>query len=80
MSNDNACPSLPSLVQGLLHHLLTLRVQGRGGFIQQQYLGVSDESSGNSNTLLLPSAELGPFRAHVSAVGLGSEGKECKAG
>ena len=73
VSNDNACSSLPGLVQGLLHNLLTLSVQGRGGFIQQQDLGISDKSSGNSNALLLPSTELGPFRAYVGVISLGRE-------
>ena len=36
-------PTHLSLVQRLLHHLLTLHVQGRGGLVQQEDLGVPDQ-------------------------------------
>lgn len=39
-------------------YLLTLGVQGRGGLIQQQDLGVTDDRPGNGNALFLAPGEL----------------------
>ena len=70
VSDDNARPSLPCLVQGLLDYLLALSVQGRGGLVQEQDPGVSDESTGNGDSLLLSPRQLGSLAAHVSIVAL----------
>merc|ERR1711990_155514 len=51
--DGDRCPTHLSLIQRLLHHLLALHVQGRGGFIQQEDLGVPDQNPGNCNPLLL---------------------------
>lgn len=49
-------------------HLFTLGVQGRGGFIQQQDLGVSHNRPGDGDALLLSSGQLGTLGAHLSLV------------
>ena len=36
VGNSDGSAALLGLLQGLLHHLLALRVQGRGGLVQQQ--------------------------------------------
>ena len=54
VSDDKGGPTLPGLVQSLLHYPLTLCVQGRGGLIQEEDFGVPHESSGNGDALLLP--------------------------
>ena len=43
------------LVNGSLHLLFVLGVQGRGGFIEDEDLGLLDEGSGYGDPLLLPS-------------------------
>ncbi len=59
--NDSG-PSSTSLVKGFLHYFLTLRVQGGGSIIKQQYCGVPHQSTGDGNALLLASAKLcSPF-------------------
>jgi hypothetical protein len=63
-------PSLGRVVDCLLHHLFRFRVQRRGGFVQQQDLGVRHDGASNGNALLLAAAELvSPF-AHPCAVPL----------
>jgi hypothetical protein len=49
---------LLDLVDGCLDFLLTLRVQGTGGFVQDEDLRLLDESSGNGDPLLLASTEI----------------------
>ena len=44
---------------------LGLRIQGGGGFIKQQNLWFSNESSRNGDTLLLTSGELGATFSHL---------------
>lgn len=58
MCYHDARPPLPGLVQRFLHDLLALRVEGRGGLVQEENLGVPDESPGYSNALLLTPGEL----------------------
>ena len=66
----DAGATLPGFVQGLLHYLLALCVQGRGGFVQQQDLGVPHQGTGDGNPLLLSTAELCTFCSYVSIVAL----------
>ena len=73
VSNDNGGPSLPGLVQCLLNHLLTLRVQGRGGLIKEEDLGVSDQCSSDGYPLLLSTTQLTPFRSNFCTVPLQSD-------
>ena len=73
MSNDNARSTLPRPVQGLLHYLLTLRVQSRGGLVQEEELWVSDQGTGNGNPLLLSARQLRSFAPHVGVVSLERE-------
>ena len=54
VSDDDTGPALPGLVQSLLHYLLALCVQGRGGLVQEEDFGVPHESSGDGDALLLP--------------------------
>ena len=58
VSDHDGCPALPGLVQSILHNLLTLCVQGRGGLIQEEDFGVPYQSTGNGNALLLTSRQL----------------------
>ena len=70
VSDDNAGPALPGLVQGLLHHLLTLSVQSGGGLVKEEDLGVSDQCSSDGNALFLPTAELCALGPDVGIVTL----------
>ena len=70
VSNDNGGPSLPGLVQCLLNHLLTLRVQGRGGLIKEEDLGVSDQCSSDGYPLLLSAAQLSALCSNIGVVAL----------
>lgn len=49
-------------------YLLAVCVQSRGGLIQQEDLGVSDNGSGDGDSLLLSSGELGALRAHLGLI------------
>ena len=66
VSNHNACPALPGLVQSFLHYLLTLCVQGRGCLIQKEDFGVPHQSTGDGDALLLTSGQLGTLTTHIS--------------
>ena len=66
VSNDDAGPALPGLVQSLLHYLLTLSVQSRGGLVQEEDLGVPHQSPRYRNPLLLSSRQLCALAAHIS--------------
>ena len=70
MGNDYGRAALPGLVQSLLDYLLTLSVQGRGGFIKEENLWVTDQSPSNSNPLLLSSTQLGALGTNVGIVTL----------
>ena len=70
VSNDDAGPALPGLVQSLLHYLLTLRVQGRGGLVQEEEFGVPYESSGDGDALLLTPGELSSLAPYICTVAL----------
>lgn len=47
------------------HSLLTLHVQGTGGFIQDEHAGVPHEGPGDGQTLLLPHRQLAAFLPHL---------------
>ena len=70
VGNDNGCATFPGLVQSLLDYLLTLGVQGRGGFVKEEDLGVTDQSPSNGNSLLLPSTQLGALGSNIGIVAL----------
>ena len=78
VGDDDASPALPGLVQSLLNYLLTLCVQGRGGFVQEEDLGVPHQSTGYGNSLLLTSRQLGSLTTYISAVALQKEDKQEK--
>ena len=69
VSDDDTGAPLPGFVQSFLDHLLTLSVQGRGGLVKEEDLGVPDQRSGDGDALLLPAAQLRPF-AYIGAVAL----------
>ena len=69
VSDDDGGTALPGFVQSLLDHLLTLSVQGRGGLVKEEDLGVPDQRTGDGDALLLPPAQLGPL-AYIGAVAL----------
>lgn len=52
-------------------YLLALRVQGGGGLVQEQDLGVADDRPGDGDALLLTAGQLGALCAHVGVVFLG---------
>ena len=70
VSDHNARPSLPGLVQGLLHYLLALCVQGRGGLVEEEEFGVPHQSTGDGNSLLLSPGQLGASATHIGGVSL----------
>lgn len=47
------------------HSLLTLHVQGTGGFIQDEDAGIPHEGPGDGQTLLLPHGQLAAFLPHL---------------
>ena len=57
MCNDDGSTALHGAVKSLLHDLLTLLVQGRRSLVQNQNLGVLDEGTGDSDSLLLTTRE-----------------------
>ena len=73
---DNGRASFPGLIQSLLDYLLTLCVQGRGGFIEEEDLGVTDQSTCNGDPLLLSSTQLGTLDSNVGIVALKAQYKE----
>lgn len=61
MSNRNGCSTPGCLIKCLLNNLFGLTVECRGSFIKEQDFGVSNESTSNSDTLLLTTRKLGTF-------------------
>jgi len=55
VSNDDGGPVLHDVLQSLLHLLLRVLIEGTGGFVQDEDLGLPDDGSGNGNPLLLAS-------------------------
>lgn len=53
VGHSNGGPTTSGGVQGGLNNLFRLGVQGRGGLVQQQDLGITQESAGDGDTLLL---------------------------
>lgn len=49
-------------------YLLALGVQGRGGLVQQQDLGITDDRPGNGNALFLAAGELWTLGTHIRVV------------
>ena len=70
VSNDNGGSSLPGFIKGFLDNLLTLCVQGRGGFIKKEDLGASDECSCDGDSLLLSPTQLGTLATNISSISL----------
>ena len=56
--DDRLLATLDEQVEGLLHLVLTLSVQSRGSLVQQKKLGLANQSTSDSNTLLLTTREL----------------------
>jgi hypothetical protein len=54
MSYNNRSPTLRCNIERSLDHTFRLWVQRRRRFIQQQYLGVANNGTGNRDALLLP--------------------------
>ena len=50
-------------VEGLLHDLLALLVEGAGGLVEDQDLRVLDQGAGYGDALLLAAGELGALEA-----------------
>jgi hypothetical protein len=64
MRYSNGRASLSCSVKCRLDHLLGLRVQGRGGLVEQQDLGVAEQGAGDGDTLLLAPREQSCFAAN----------------
>ena len=62
------CRCVMYLVEGGLHHSLTLVVERRRALVQQQDLGVPDERARQRDALLLPTAQLCPHFTHHGLV------------
>mmetsp|Transcript_20946 Transcript_20946/g.65401 ORF Transcript_20946/g.65401 Transcript_20946/m.65401 type:complete len:487 (+) Transcript_20946:20-1480(+) len=61
---------LDHLVQGCLHHALSLGVQGARGLVQQHDRGLADDGAGDGQALLLAAAELRPALTDLRRVAL----------
>ena len=62
MGDGNRRSAPGNVVQGFLNHLFCARVQGTGGFIKNQNIGVRNDTSGDGNALFLASTQgPGPF-------------------
>lgn len=66
VSHDDRRAVPHNAIKSALHPLLTFLVQGRSGLIKEQDLGLADDSSRNSNSLLLAPRELGALVAAQS--------------
>lgn len=65
MRDGDRRPSLGSGVEGFLHDLLRVGVERRGRLVEQQDLGIPQKSTGNGNTLLLTTGQLGALAADL---------------
>ena len=52
-------------IEGLLHYLLTLLVESRRSLVENQNLGVFDDSSSNGNPLFLPTGKFGALQTTI---------------
>lgn len=66
MRDDNHGSADLDLLEGILDLLLGVFIQGRGCLVEQQDLGLSDEGSGNGNSLFLSAGEFATFEAALS--------------
>ena len=53
VSNDDRCSAYKKLGQSVLHQLLALGVEGRCSLVEDENLGVLEDSTGDANTLAL---------------------------
>ena len=53
-------------IQRVLNDSFTVAVEGRGGFIKEQNSGVTEQSTGDGDTLLLTAAELATLATNLS--------------
>mmetsp|Transcript_13789 Transcript_13789/g.27276 ORF Transcript_13789/g.27276 Transcript_13789/m.27276 type:complete len:224 (+) Transcript_13789:1653-2324(+) len=58
VGDEQCCLVRHDAFKRVLNNLLALAVEGAGGLIQEQHLGVSDDGSGYGDALLLPPAQL----------------------
>ena len=68
--NDGLLAVLNQHIQRLLDQVLALSVQGRGGLVKQKNLRLSDQSSSDCNSLLLPAGQLDSSLANYGIVSL----------
>ena len=54
-NHNSLLTAADKLIQGLLHLMLTLSVEGRGGLIKKQELRFADERTSDGDSLLLTS-------------------------
>ena len=66
MCNDNRGLSSHNLIKGFLDSFFVFSIKSTSGFIQNQNRGVLENSSGNSNSLLLTTGKLTTLRADFS--------------
>lgn len=80
MSNSDGRPPLGGLVNGGLHNFFGIGVEGGRGFVEQENLGIPEQSAGNRDSLLLPSRQLRSLASDFSIkssarrLGTGSKG------
>lgn len=63
MCDGDGCATLGSVVEGGLDDLLGLRVESRSGLVKEQDLWISEKGTGDGDTLLLTSRQLGSLAA-----------------
>lgn len=67
-NDDCLIAKFNELVEGLLDLVLALGIQGTSSFVQEQNFRLSDEGTGDGNTLLLSSRKLNSSRANECIV------------
>lgn len=65
MSYDNHGAVLESLLDQLLHCLLSLQVNSGSGFVQDNYLGLPEDGSADADESLLTGTEVATARLNL---------------
>jgi hypothetical protein len=74
--NRNGCAALRGQVERGLHHALGGGVEGGGGFVEEQDLGVAQQRAGDCYALALAAGEEGAFCADEGGEAVGKGGYE----
>jgi len=70
MGDHDSGPVLHGSLDGFLHFLLRSLIKSGGGLIEQEYLGLRDQGTGNSDSLLLSTRELTTLESALDLISL----------